>query len=367
MKNVRASLALQMIQDIGPATSKVLIDALGSPSEIFSSGMDRLLSIDGLGTIRVEKLTSFSDWKKIDAVLEECRQKEVKITHYGSDDYPELLGQITDPPTAIYYKGTLSPHDKYAISIVGSRRATSYGKSIAQHIAEGLSSMGFTIVSGMARGIDCISHIGAVKKGGRTLAVLGSGIDVIYPPESLDLYRRIQGSGTVISEFPLGTAPLRENFPRRNRIISGLSLGVIVVEAAKGSGTLITAQSALEQNREVFAVPGNISSANSYGTNALLKKGAKLITHPDDVVEELSPLLKGFIRAEKKQQLEISAEERQICDILSGEPVHIDEITRKAGFPSAKVLGLLLGLELRSVVRQMEGKKFFLIQEEQRV
>jgi DNA processing protein len=367
MNDVRAALALQMIQDIGPATSKVLIDTFGSPSEVFDVGMDRLLSMKGLAGKRAEKLTSFSGWKLIDQVMEECEQKDVHIIYYGSTEYPALLAQVTDPPTVIYYKGTFSPHDKYAISIVGSRRATSYGKSIAQHISEGLSSMGFTIVSGMARGIDCISHIGAIKKGGRTIAVLGSGIDVIYPPESLDLYRRIQDQGAVISEFPLGTEPLRENFPRRNRVISGLSLGVIVVEAAKGSGTLITAQSALEQNREVFSVPGNISSSNSYGTNALLKKGAKLITHPDDVVEELSPLLKGFIRAEKKEQLEFSAEERQLCDILSGEPVHIDEITRKAGFPSAKVLGLLLGLELRSVVRQMEGKKFFLIQEEQRV
>jgi DNA processing protein len=367
MNNIRAALALQMIQDIGPATARLLIDAFGSPSQVFDAGMDRLLSMKSLTGKRAENVTSFGDWELVDRVLEECERKEVSMICYGSTAYPALLAQIADPPTVIYFKGRFDPHDRYAISIVGSRRATTYGKSITQQISEGLSSMGFTIVSGMARGIDCIAHIGAIKRDGRTIAVLGSGIDVVYPPESLDLYRRIQANGAVISEFPLGTEPLRENFPRRNRIISGVSLGVIVVEAAKGSGTLITAQSALDQNREVFAVPGNINSANSYGTNALLKKGAKLITHPDDVVQELGPVLKGFIRAEKKQQLEISVEEKQICDILTGEPVHIDEITRKAGFPSAKVLGLLLGLELRSVVRQMEGKKFFLIQEEQRV
>ena len=251
--------------------------------------------------------------------------------------------------------------------MVGSRYATPYGKSAAQNIAEGLASMGLTIVSGMARGIDSISHMGALQQTGRTLAVLGSGIDVIYPPESRGLYERIQNAGAVLSEFALGTPPNRENFPQRNRVISGLSLGVIVIEAAKGSGTLITAQSALEQNREVFAVPGNIYSSNSYGTNDLIKRGAKVLTHPDDVVHELGHLLKGFIRAEQRRTVEITTEEQEICDILSGEPMHIDEITRKAGHSPSTVLARLLGLELKSIVKQLEGKMFYLVQEEQRV
>ena len=314
MDEIRAALALQVIQDIGPAISRTLIDAFGPPSEIFRADYDRLLHIAGLGQKRAGKIVSFDEWHKVERIMEECRLKGINLSYYGDGEYPELLSQITDPPTVIFYKGALNPEDKYSISIVGSRRTTSYGRFVARYLSEGLSSMGFTIISGMARGIDSVSHTGALKKGGRTLAVLGSGIDVIYPPEGLDLYERIHRSGAVISELPLGTPPNRENFPRRNRIISGLSIGVIIVEASKGSGTLITARSALDQNREVFAVPGNINSPNSYGTNELLKSGAKLVTRPEDVVEELSHQLKGFIKAEKTVAVEISTEERRICD-----------------------------------------------------
>lgn len=364
MEDIRAALALQMIKDIGPATAKTLIDAIGSPSEVFGVDMDVLRAVDRLRATRAENIRSFDAWDDVDTILDECRKKSINLTYYGADDYPELLGQITDPPSIIYFRGSLVPQDKYAVSMVGSRRASSYGKSVARYISEQLSSMGFTIVSGMARGIDSISHRGALRKDGRTIAVLGSGIDVIYPPENRDLYDRISRSGSVISEFPLTTAPHKENFPRRNRVISGLSLGVIVVEASKGSGTLITAMSALEQNRDVFAVPGNINSGNSYGTNELIKGGAKVLTRPDDVVEELGHQLKGFIKTEKREKIDITTEEKQICDILSGEPVHIDDITRRSGYPSSKILGLLLGLELKSVVGQVEGKKFFLMQEE---
>lgn len=227
--------------------------------------------------------------------------------------------------------------------------------------------MGFTIVSGMARGIDSIAHMGALRKKGRTVAVLGSGVDIVYPAEGRGLYEKIQDSGSVMSEFPIGQAPNRENFPRRNRVISGLSLGVVVIEAAKGSGTLITAQSALEQGREVFAVPGNITAATSHGTNELLKSGAKMITRTDDVVRELGHVLKGFIQREKQSVVEITPDEKMVCDALSCEPLHIDEITRRTGHPTSRVLGLLLGLELKSVVRQVDGKKFSLLQEVQRV
>lgn len=367
MNDIRAALALDMTPDIGPATVKKLVDFFGAPSHVIDAGVDGLLDVAGLGIKRAKLLNGFNDWSMVDQIMNECGRKGIKTTFYGDENYPELLGGINDPPIVLYYRGDLNPLDKYAISIVGSRSSTAYGKRTAQYIAEGLSSMGFTIVSGMARGIDSIAHLGALGKGARTLAVLGSGIDVVYPPESLGLYQRIQGSGAVMSEFPLGTLPHKENFPRRNRIISGLSFGVIVVEASKGSGSLITAKTALEQGREVFAVPGNIGSANSYGSNDLLKQGAKVMTHPDDVVRELGHVLKGFIKADKRKEVEVSEEEKRICDILSGEPVHIDEITRKAGYPSSKVLGLLLGLELKSVVHQMEGKKFSLIQEERRV
>lgn len=362
-----AALALQMVPEIGPATAKRLIDKFGAASKVFSAGREDLLTVEGLGAKRAEFILGFRDWHYAEKTAEECGLKNIRLCGYGSRDYPELLSQIVDPPTVIYYKGNFSPHDKYAIAIVGSRVSTGYGRSAAQYLAEGLASLGITVVSGMARGIDSIAHMGAIRKRGRTIAVLGSGIDVVYPAESRDLYERIQGAGVVMSEFPIGSDPNRENFPRRNRIISGLCLGVIVVEAARGSGTIITAKAALEQGREVFAVPGNIDSMNSYGTNDLLKSGAKLITCPDDVVRELGHVLRGFIRTDRRKEIEITEEERQVCDILSLEPVHIDEITRRTGLSSSKVLGLLLNLELKSVVRQMEGKKFSLLQEGQRV
>jgi len=367
MEEVRAALALQMAWDIGPSTARLLIDSFRTPSGVFHAGRRGLGAVEGLARKRAESILSFKDWNRVDDILHFCKKQGIKMTWYGADDYPELLREIADPPTVLYYRGTLDRQDRYAIAVVGSRAATPYGRQVARSVSEGLAAMGFTIVSGMARGIDSIAHMGAIRRGGRTIAVLGSGIDVLYPPEARGLYEKICGAGAVISEFPPGTPPNRENFPRRNRTISGLSLGVIVVEASRGSGTIITARYALDQNREVFAVPGNITSANSRGTNELIKNGAKMLTRPDDVVRELGPLLKGFIKSEQRVAVEMSTEERRICDILSGEPVHIDDITREAGIPASRVLGILLGLELKSVVGQVEGKKFFLIQEEQRV
>ncbi len=364
MKDLRAALALSFIKDIGPATAKLLIDAFGSPGRIFDAGEDELTCINGIGRTRANNILSFTDWGLVDGILERCQASDINLTCYGSGTYPALLSQITDPPMVLYHKGHFDSNDKFSVAVVGSRRSSEYGKRVAQSIAEELSSAGLTIISGMARGIDSVAHRASLHSGGRTISVLGSGIDVIYPPENRGLYERIPDSGVVISEFPIGTAPLRENFPQRNRLISGLSLGVIVVEASRGSGTLITAQYALEQNREVFAVPGNITSPISKGTNHLIKNGAKPLTHPNDVIEDLAPLMKGFIRSARNSEIEITDEEKSICDILSGDPVHIDDITRRAGIPPSQALGLLLGLELKSLVRQVAGKKFFLARED---
>ncbi|MDP2279850.1 MAG: DNA-processing protein DprA, partial [Nitrospirota bacterium] len=243
---------------------------------------------------------------------------------------------------------------------VGSRKYSPYGKLAAEKLSSELSSMGFTIVSGMARGIDTLAHTAAINSGGRSIAVLGSGIDVPYPPENRGLMEKLSGSGYVISEFPPGTPPERENFPKRNRIISGLSLGVLVVEATADSGSLITASCALEQGKEVFAVPGNINSANSKGTNDLIKKGAKLVQNAEDVIEELAPVLKGYIRTREKANIELSVEEKRLCDIMTAEPKHVDMLSRESKMPAQKVLGILLSLELNGIAKQAEGKKFFL-------
>jgi len=367
MKELSSALALQMVPDLGAVTAKHLIDHFGSPSTVFQAGAGELLAVEGLGKKRAEAISAFKEWDRTEAVIHAAEQKDTHLLYYGHEQYPELLAQIVDPPTVFYYKGCFQPTDKYAVAIVGSRSLSSYGRNVAQYLAEGLAGYGLTIVSGMARGIDSVAHRGTIAKGGRTIAVLGSGVDVVYPAESRGLYQKIQENGVVISEFPLGEEPRREHFPQRNRVISGLSLGVIVVEASKGSGTLITARSALDQGRDVFAVPGNIYSKNSYGTNELLKTGAKLVSSPKDVLQELGHVLRGFIRSEKKEVVEMSGDERQLCDMLSFEPIHVDDITRKAGLPSSHVLGLLLNLELKSIVRQAEGKKFCLAQEEYRV
>jgi DNA processing protein len=243
-----------------------------------------------------------------------------------------------------------------------------YEKEIAETFAAELSAKGLTIISGMARGIDTTAHKGALKAGGRSIAVLGCGIDTVYPPENAALIETVSQNGAVISEFPLATPPVRENFPRRNRLISGLSLRVLIVEAASGSGSLITATYALEQGKDIFAVPGVITSANSVGTNELIKKGAKLVQNVDDILEELAPLLRGLLGPAPGKKspgmvtdisgLEINMEEKAICTSLGSEPRHIDMISRETGIASQKLLGILLGLELKGIVRQTEGKRF---------
>jgi len=245
------------------------------------------------------------------------------------------------------------------VAVVGSRKPTPYGAAVAHGMAKELSAIGLTVVSGLARGIDTAAHTGALISG-RTIAVMGSGLDVPYPPENKGLMERISADGFVMTEFPPGTKPLKENFPRRNRLISGLSMGVLIVEAGADSGALITARHARAQGKEVFSVPGNISSPASTGTNELIRGGAKVVVSAKDILKELAPVLKGFIKSEKKAKIEITEEEKALCDILSGEPVHVDEILRAAGMPPQKALPVLLGLELKGVIRQMEGKRFYL-------
>jgi DNA processing protein len=360
MSDPRYWIALSMLPDIGPVVSRKLLSVFETPERIFDAGIDDLLSVEGIGINRAKSIKEFSSWKDVNAQVQSLEKKDIKAIGLDAPSYPEMLREIEDAPVVIYMKGDISPQDKYAIAIVGSRKPTSYGISVTENISEELASMGFTIVSGMARGIDAISHKGALMAGCRTMAVLGSGLDVPYPPENKALMDKIALSGCVISELPLGAPPDKENFPKRNRLISGLSLGVLVIEATSNSGSLITAGYALEQNREVFAVPGNINSHNSKGTNELIKRGAILTRRAEDIVEELAPVLKGFIRSKEKSKIEITDEEKTLCDLLSGEPKHIDIISRESGLPASKALGILLGLELKGAVRQMSGKRFYL-------
>ncbi|MBI5187706.1 MAG: DNA-protecting protein DprA, partial [Nitrospirae bacterium] len=353
-------IALSMVPDIGPASCRSLLSVFGTPEGIFNAGLDDLFSVEGIGTFRAKNIKRFSSWKDVEKRFRVLEKKGIRVIGFGEPSYPEMLREIEDAPIVIYTKGDIQPEDRYSIAIVGSRKPTPYGTSVTEKISEELASMGFTIVSGMARGIDALSHIGALRSGGRSIAVLGSGLDVPYPPENKGLMNKIIDSGCVVSEFPPRTPPNRENFPRRNRLISGLSLGVLVIEATSDSGSLITAKCAVEQNREVFAIPGNITSPNSEGTNELIKRGAKLVQKTDDIVEELASVLKGFIKCKDKARIEVTDEERNICNVLTGEPKHIDIISRESGMPASRVLGILLSLELKGVAKQTAGKKFYL-------
>jgi len=360
MSELKYWIALSMIQDIGHVCSRKLLSVFKTPEGIFNAGIDDLLSIDGIGINRAKSIKDFSSWKEVEKQINILEKKAITTVTINSPSYPEMLREIEDAPIVLYMRGDVYPQDRYAISIVGSRKPTSYGAMVTEKISEELASMGFTIVSGMARGIDALSHRGALRVGGRTIAVLGSGLDVPYPPENKGLMEKIVNAGCVMSEFPPGTPPDRENFPKRNRVISGLSFGVLVIEATADSGSLITAGYAVEQGREVFAVPGDITSSTSEGTNELIKRGALLTRRAEDILEELAPVLKGFIKAKERAKIEMTEEEEKLCKVLSGEPKHIDDISRESRFPASKVLGILLSLELKGAVRQTAGKRFYL-------
>lgn len=360
MSDPKFWIALSDVPDIGPVTAKKLLAIYKKPEAVFKAPYKELANIRGIGPAKAKNIKGYSEWGKIDTQLKKLDANGIKIVTFSNKDYPEMLKNIEDAPIVLYIKGTIQKEDRYAVAIVGSRKYSSYGKLAAEKLSSELSSMGFTIVSGMARGIDTLAHTAAINSGGRSIAVMGSGIDMPYPPENRGLMEKLAASGCVISEFPPGTPPERENFPKRNRLISGLSLGVLVVEATADSGSLITASCALEQGKEVFAVPGNINSANSKGTNALIKKGAKLVQSAEDVIEELAPVLKGYIRTREKANIELPVEEKRLCDIMTAEPKHVDMLSRESKMPAQKVLGILLSLELKGIVKQAEGKKFFL-------
>lgn len=284
----------------------------------------------------------------------------------ADERYPAWLGTIADPPAVLYCDGLIEPQDRQALAIVGSRQATPYGLRITETLARELSGAGFTIVSGLARGIDAAAHRAALEAGGRTIAVLGCGLDMDYPLGHARLREEIAMSGAVVTEYAPGIPPRAGHFPRRNRIISGLSLGVVVVEAAEDSGSLITARLALEQGREVFAVPGSIDAPLSRGPHGLLKQGAKLVETVDDIIEDLVPQMeKAAVPTQRPMPFkameppDLSPEERRVWEQMSREPLHLDDLTEQSGLTPAAVSGILLGLELKGVARQLPGQRYY--------
>ncbi len=365
MSQIKNWIALATVEGVGPKRFINLINHLGDPEEVLSAPIERLSGIPDIGKETAKNIKNKVKWKTVEEQLKlfekHSKQKNnrIKFITYKDSDYPQNLKSIYDPPPFLFVRGNLTQEDKKALALVGTRRASAYGKNVAEKLASELVERGVTIVSGLARGIDSTGHLTALKGKGRTIAVFGSGLDVIYPREHARLAQRITESGALISEFPLGTKPLAENFPKRNRLISGLSLGVIVIEAPKRSGALLTAECALDQGREVFAVPGNIGSQKSEGTNALIKKGAALVTSVDDILSELKGVLNFTSEKEKtKLEMDLSQEEKKVFSFLSLEPNHIDKIAKKGNFKIPHLLSVLLSLELKGLVKQLSGKMF---------
>ena len=356
-------LALSLAPGIGYRTLHRLIRHFGSPGQVFTSRRRELKEIPGLKEKTIDAIKS--------SALRETAQKEmsrllslgIQIIQWGTEKYPNYLANISDPPPLLYLKGTLLPEDGRAVAVVGSRQASAYGLSVCEKICKELAWHGWTVVSGMARGIDSAAHRGALEGGGRTLAVWGTGLDVVYPTENRALSQEIAASGAVLSEFPLGTPPEPGNFPVRNRIISGLSLGVTVVEATVRSGSLITARMALDQGRQVFAVPGPIGRPTVEGSHRLIKEGAKLVESAEDIIEELLPMVDRKLHREIKtlpigEQPKLNDKERQLWELLGMDPLHIDAIARAVDLALAETAEILLRLEIKGLIKQLPGTFF---------
>lgn len=369
-------MALKSIDGIGNASFQPLLDRFGSAAAVFSASASELAGVSGIGKKSAEAIVTFKDWDKILRQLELVNKADIRIVTYLDALYPKNLLNIYDRPAFLFVAGRLEKDD-VSLAVVGSRHASTYGRYTTDRISRELALRGVTIVSGMARGIDSCAHRGAISAKGRTIAVLGSGLDVIYPPENKKLFAAISQNGAVISEYPPGTEPLAYHFPARNRIISGMSYGVLVVEAGEKSGSLITAKLAMEQGREVFAIPGAIDSASSRGANSLIKQGAKLIDNVDDILEDILPQLERTAAQPMQQEREpagpealaaadethtdsLSPTAQKILKTLSGKKTHADDIIAATGLPPAEVLSALILLELKGIILQHPGKLFSL-------
>lgn len=367
--SLRAWLALCAVRGLGDADVCRLVRALGSPEAVLAASTEELARVGALNEPLARAVRRGPDdaaQRDIDRELETLARLPFSVVTYLDTDYPPLLKNISDPPPLLYVSGALDQAERHAVGIVGSRRATGAGRALTEELSRGLATAGFTVVSGLARGIDAAAHRGALAARGRTVAVLGCGIDRTYPPEHEALRKEIESSGAVISELPLGSYAHGYHFPRRNRIISGMCLGVVVTEAAMPSGSLITARLAVEQGREVFAVPGFVKAEQSRGPNGLIKQGAKLVECVEDIIDEILPQLEGPFRERlsaraagpSEPKPELGTMEAVLYHLLSWEPVHIDDLIAKSGLPAADVAGLLVSMELKSIIRQLPGPSY---------
>ena len=361
-EEVRALIALSMIPGVGPGRIRSLIAACGSARAVFDASKKTLARVPGIGAQTRDAILAFDDYARVDQQLVWAERAEATLLPYWDDRFPPLLEAIFDPPAFLWVRGNIHEQDNRALAVVGTRRPSAYGERVATEFVEGLVEQGFTIISGLAYGIDAAAHRATLKAGGRTIAVLGSGIDRIYPSKHSQMARDIMMQGALVSEFPLRTKPDAVNFPRRNRVISGFSLGTLVVEAFEKGGALITARLAIEHNREVFAVPGSIYNQASSGCHKLIQSSeAKLVHSVDDILEEL-----GVSAGESASKPDISEKlnelnvvERRLFEVLTDKPMPIDSICAKTDLDVSSALVYLLSLEFKGLVFQLAGKQFY--------
>ena len=371
---VREFVALHLLDNLGAQRIRLLLQAVEHPQLIFRLKRYELESIRGIGPKTAEEVLGFNEWDEVDRILEKTKRTGAQIMTYWDDDYPDLLREIYDPPLMLWIKGDRSALDTNAISIVGTRRVGGYGKKMAQKFAKELVDQNLTIISGLAYGTDGAAHQATVDAGGRTVAVLGSGIDWIYPSDHKGLAKKIVDTGgAVISEFPLGTAPEMGNFPVRNRIVSGMSLGTLVVASGLEGGSMITAKSALDQNREVFVIPHPVGHPNAIGCNSLIKRGmGKLVQNVEDILTEIDVHIQeqevesgsedsSPSSQNKWESMELDNMSTNICEVLAEQSMHIDHLAERLKVETHKLMPKLLELEMQGAIRQKAGKNFELL------
>jgi DNA processing protein len=355
-----ALIALNMIEHVGPVRLRKLLEHFGEPPAILRASKAALQQVHGIGEEVAEAISNWEGGIDLTAELKRIQDFGCRVVTHQDEEYPESLRQIYDPPTVLYVKGQMTAKDKNAVALVGSRQMTSYGSEAARKLAYQLAYVGVTVVSGGARGIDTAAHQGALAGKGRTIAVLGTGINLIFPPENAALYERIAANGAIITQFPFNRQADKQSFPIRNRIVAGMTLGTVVVEAHLTSGALITANFATEYGRQVFAVPGHIDSPRSKGCHELIKRGAKLCESAEDVLSEFEYLFPGTNRTETDlPALTLSDTEQRVYDLLQPEEERsIDEVIRHSQLAPSTVSVALLSLEMKRLVRQLPGKCF---------
>ncbi len=354
LREARDFIALLSIEKLNETRLYKLLERLKNPTAIISAKFEELLDIVGAEVAR--QITNLKIDEKIKRRWEIMEELGIRVIPYYSELYPEWLKAIEHFPPVLFVRGKILPQDEIGIGVVGTRGATVYGKTIAQNFAGEFARAGVCVISGMARGIDTAAHLGALNNNGRTIAVLGCGIDIVYPPENRTLMQRIIENGAVVSEFNIQTPPLAQNFPKRNRIIAGLSKAIVAIEAKEKSGVMNTVEWALQQNKDIFAIPGNIYSRTSAGTNRLIKEGAIPVTSATEILNSLG--IKFTKKEREVREIIFSDKERLVWDSLSYEPIYLDELKERVGLSTAEILKILLDLEIKGIVKQLPGMMF---------